>query len=694
MDIRRVHVVFKTHLDIGFTDFAANVTAHYLDSFIPSALRAARDMNLPGQPKRFVWTAGSYILDLALRIYKDASAKELDGAIRRGDITYHALPFTTHSELCSGELFRAGLGIAGRLDAGFGRKTIAAKMSDVPGHTVGIVGPLAERGIEFLHLGINAVACMPDVPALFMWDNGQGQRVMVNYARSYGGLTEVEGHDEALHFLHSDDNAGPPSTRRLREAFEDIQARFPRAEVAASTLDAFAASLRPLRGWLPVVRGEIGDTWIHGIGTDPKKTAMLRELDRLSREWDRDGVWDRYPSPLPDGRPLRDAFLEGLLLVCEHTWGLDTKKFLTDFTNWSRADFDRARAADRIPDAYGAGTSYDSAFRFAKREFRRLRPKDLRWEERGYSLFEKSHQEQRDYVAQAVRMLPQPLRDEAEGRLKSLEGQALRPAGGTGKKKEAVRLGAWQGTLQEGEVLLRTPAGHPLTIGLPLYQEVGLSAYERLEQRYLTDVRKNRDWALADNMKPGAEHSDAPWEDVLHRPVVAYSEERDGDWYLEGRFGPEPQRLAGCPAGFRMRFSPCPEGVTASLLLYGKPANRKPEALFLPIASQGAKGLRVRKAGQWVDPSACVRRGNQRVHGMDAFEWTGGEGYRVRVTSLHAPLLVIGEPKLLDFEGVERFDRVYVNLYNNLWGTNFKMWYEEDIFCRFLLVETAAEDKQ
>ena len=59
MRIRKVHVIFKTHLDIGFTDFARSVTQNYLARFIPDALATARLHNITGQPKRFVWTAGA-----------------------------------------------------------------------------------------------------------------------------------------------------------------------------------------------------------------------------------------------------------------------------------------------------------------------------------------------------------------------------------------------------------------------------------------------------------------------------------------------------------------------------------------------------------------------------------------------------------------------------------------------------------
>lgn len=166
---------------------------------------------------------------------------------------------------------------------------------------------------------------------------------MVNFARSYGGLTLVEGHDEALYFLHSSDNMGPPDSAYLDDTVKKIQAAYPQADIFASTLDGFARGLRHLKDSLPVVKGEIGDTWIHGIGTDPGKVAKLKELDRLSRSWDCYDNWTYHTYPLPDGRQPRAAFLEALLLVAEHTWGLDMKKFLADFSNWSRADFDLAQ---------------------------------------------------------------------------------------------------------------------------------------------------------------------------------------------------------------------------------------------------------------------------------------------------------------------------------------------------------------
>ena len=69
----------------------------------------------------------------------------------------------------SPDLFRAGLSYSQELDRRFGKTTIAAKMTDVPGHTLGMVPLLAEAGIRFLHLGVNTASPPPDVPDIFRW---------------------------------------------------------------------------------------------------------------------------------------------------------------------------------------------------------------------------------------------------------------------------------------------------------------------------------------------------------------------------------------------------------------------------------------------------------------------------------------------------------------------------------------------
>jgi hypothetical protein len=55
-----------------------------------------------------------------------------------------------------------------------------------------------------------------------------------------------------------------------------IAAVFPGAQIVASTFDNFTAQLATVSSQLPVITKEIGDTWLHGAGSDPQKTAWFK----------------------------------------------------------------------------------------------------------------------------------------------------------------------------------------------------------------------------------------------------------------------------------------------------------------------------------------------------------------------------------------------------------------------------------
>ena len=60
--VKKVFVIHKTHLDIGFTDSAKEVLARYVDAFIPGAIETARVCNRDGK-RNFVWTVGSFRIE-------------------------------------------------------------------------------------------------------------------------------------------------------------------------------------------------------------------------------------------------------------------------------------------------------------------------------------------------------------------------------------------------------------------------------------------------------------------------------------------------------------------------------------------------------------------------------------------------------------------------------------------------------
>ena len=184
--ISTIHVVFKTHLDLGFTDTAANVTGRYVHEYLPRAMALAEELERRAGAARFIWTTGSWLIHEALRLGSAVERTALERAIRAGHVRWHGLPMTTHTELMDAGLIEHAIAIGRGLDEQFGVRTIAAKMTDVPGHTIGLVPFLAKAGLEFLHLGVNAASAVPEVPEFFVWHAPDGSEVVVNYARSYG----------------------------------------------------------------------------------------------------------------------------------------------------------------------------------------------------------------------------------------------------------------------------------------------------------------------------------------------------------------------------------------------------------------------------------------------------------------------------------------------------------------------------
>ena len=330
MEIKKVLIIFKTHLDIGFTDFASVVKQKYFDVFIPNALNTARELRERNAQASFKWTTGSWLISEYLRVNGDNEKGEaLREAIRRGDICWHGLPCTTHTELMTKSLFEYGLSLSKKLDAEFGMHTVAAKMTDVPGHTKNMIPLLKNAGIELLHIGVNPASAVPEVPEIFRWKHENGDRITVIYNGEYGNFTPLGDTGVALYFAHTNDNLGGQTADEVIETFRTLRQKLPFAELVAADLNDAALVLREIEDTLPVITDEIGDSWIHGAATDPKKMMQFRALCRL------------YDT-MPEGED-KETLARGLLMIPEHTWGLDEKTHLHDEEHFSKAAFGACR---------------------------------------------------------------------------------------------------------------------------------------------------------------------------------------------------------------------------------------------------------------------------------------------------------------------------------------------------------------
>jgi hypothetical protein len=638
MTDRRIHLVFKTHLDIGFTDQAARVRQQYHDQFIPQAIATGEHFfaENPEQPA-FIWTTGAWLIWDHLNSQDAERVKRLERAIERGLIAWHALPFTTHTELMSSPLFRAGLSYAQELDLRFGKSTIAAKMTDVPGHTLGMVSPMAEAGIRFLHLGVNTASPVPDVPPIFRWRAPDQSELVVMYQASYGATDFPAGPDIGLSFAHTNDNIGPQSVGQTVDALRALHHAYPDAEIGASTLDAFGAEMWARRAQFPVLEQEIGDSWIHGAASDPLKLARFRTLQRL---------YDGFDVLTPERR----AFGRGLTLVAEHTWGVDIKTYLRDETAWDRTDFEAARRND---------------YRFA--------------------FAEQSWAEQRGYIATALEALASEDRAAADTGLAELDPAApVEPLPGL-----TLRDNGWMAELDavSGDIArLTAPTGKAIDGRAGSLLGYRHESYDWAElQRHLDSYLQHREeWAILDHDKPSLAQartartaSFAP----AHLGVGADGRTAVAELASEARSqlgGPSSQELSirGLDA----------QRVEITLVLRDKPANRMPEAGFLTLTPAGAEGWALRKMDLWNNGRNIARRGGAGLQAVEAVRARLGE-WQMTATPLDAALVAPAAAPFMPFESgpPEYGNGLRFNLYNNKWGTNFPMWWEGTVGFRVVV---------
>jgi hypothetical protein len=634
-----IHLVFKTHLDIGFTDHAQAVRRQYHERFIPQALTTAEHFwrENPEDPA-FVWTTGAWLIHDHLHQADPAQAARLENAIGKGLIRWHALPFTTHSELMSPALFRAGLSYAQELDARFGVTTRAAKMTDVPGHTLGIVPLLAAAGVRFLHLGVNTACPVPDLPDLFRWRAPDGSEIVVMYQNSYGDTHLPEGMTEALSFAHTADNIGPQSVAQTGEVYRALRRAHPQARIRAATLEEYGALLWARREALPVVECEIGDSWIHGAASDPQKLARFRALQRLHDRFEAEGLTEP-----------RRAFGRGLCMVAEHTWGVDIKTYLRDEAAWDRLAFEQARVHDP---------------RFAITE--------LSWDEqRAYLDDALSHLEDEDRAAAAAAeaelAVPEVLRSPA--------GDAMTVASWSVEADDDS--GGIARLVSPGGVTLEGDGGPVLSF---LHHSYDAADMARHLDSYLTD---RPEWAVLDHDKPGLARA-ATARSASFRPGgIAVT--RDGETLeIAAAFPAEAHAALGAPRRSRWRIAPGPEGgLRIALILDDKPANRMPEAGFIRIAPREARDWRLEKTGLWLDPAVCAPRGGgalQGIFGARARLARGGLHLVPLDTALAAPAgqdLMVFTARPPSWDG-----GLQLLTYTNKWGTNFPMWWSGGLVSR------------
>jgi hypothetical protein len=547
----------------------------------------------------------------------------------------------------SPELFRAGLSYSAELDKRFGLTTMAAKMTDVPGHTRGIVPLLAAAGVKFLHLGVNEASPVPDVPEIFRWRAPGGEEVLVMYQNSYGGTHFPDGSSVGLSFAHTNDNAGPQGISQVVDAYRHLQSADPEATIMASTLDAYGTLLWQERERFPVVDREIGDSWIHGTATDPGKMSRFLAMQRLYGEFATEQL-----------TPKRLSFGRGLAMVTEHTWGVDIKTFLRDETAWDRPAFEAARKSD---------------FRFG--------------------FVEASWQEQRDYIDAAVDELDAADRQRAAGAWPPVPTETH----GADALPGEIAVRGWTIDIDpaSGDIRrLRSPAGVAIDgtdgslIGFR-YESYDAADVAAHLDSYLT---RRPDWAYLDHAKPGLEHSRSALSQRW-APALAGIARSDAALLVRATMPEAAVDTLGAPRAIELGIAPLDDRrLQLTLAWRGKAANRMPEASFLNFAPSGAADWSFRKTGLWQAAENVAPLGGGQLQAVSAVR-ADVAGTPLEIAPLDTPLVGPRDTPFMVFDHAPpRFaSGIRFNLHNNKWGTNFPMWWGGDFVARFVLTVGDAE---
>lgn len=636
-----LHLIFKTHLDLGFTGYAGEVRRQYHDYFIPMALDTGEHflMEDAANPK-FIWTTGSWLIWDHLRTQSADKVARLERAIEAGIIRWHGLPFTTHTELMSPALVREALSISGELDARFGKTTRAAKMTDVPGHTLGLVPLLAEAGIRFLHIGVNSASTPPEVPPVFRWRAPDGSEVVVMYQSEYGATLVPEGMADGIAFAHTMDNMGPQNVGHVVDSFHHLGGDNPGFALRASTLDAFADVLWPVRDRFPLVTGEIADSWIHGAGSAPKRVSRYLAARR---------AFDSFAEAMT---PERRAFGRKLLEVPEHTWGVDIKTYLRDETAWDRPIFAAARKTDpRFTFTEGSWSEQDAIV------------------DEALALLDEDDRRQAMNAA-----APEPV----TGTPTEIDGSADYTLGGFALRFDP-RSGALVRLTRSGATLEATERG----LFAIEYESYDAEDYDRYFDTYLT--RRYR-WGIQDHGKPGLETARTARSGTFGAVSAAIVRKEDAVGIVATIEEIASAEL-GAPREVHTIYRLDGDELTVTVTLPGKPANRMPEAGFLTFApASDRENWRLEKLGLPIDPASVIKGGNRQLHAADAVTGRAPSGI-FRLETLDAPLVAPASQPFLPFtrEAPDMRQGVRFNLFNNKWGTNFCMWTEGDLTYRFRL---------
>jgi len=707
-NVTDVWVVIKSHFDLGFTDLAENVFERYRGEMMDNALAVIDENRKLPKDLQFVWTVPGWpMMQQMLGPQQDSIRKErIERAVKEGSIAVHALPFTTHTESLEPEDIIAGIRYSSMVSRKYGLPLpIAAKMTDVPSHSWILPTILSQSGVKFLHLGDNPASQYPRVPQLFWWQGPDGSKVLCMYSNSYGtGLVPPANWPcrNYLAMVMLGDNQGPPSIEQVDQWRKECAQAMPGVRVHFSTLDAFARAVLDEKPELPTVNADMPDTWIHGLLSMPQETKLMRnERPFIGAAASLGTLMSSWGVQTSSAQEKLDKAQELSLLFGEHTWGMNAeygprKLYGAEFEKWMKEMEAEPLPQDGDYSKVPRGSkrkwlqSYEDHRNYARTSasiIEELLSADLKvlaskvkgagpravvfnalpWKRSGYVEVDGQTVYAKDVPPMGYKVVPM-----VQDQLKPVDTPKESKLD-TGRY--AVRFDLKRGGLAS---VIEKSTGKELVnqhndyaFGQYLHEKFSINEVNRFFKKY---ARLQVDWGLNDIGKPGMpEAKDRPYEAIT-----------PGGWELAilqsgaktvATLSATKAKGLAQAVSISFTFYANDPAIDIKWSVKGKTPDKGPEGgwLCLPFNEPKPK-FTVGRLGAPIDPKAIVPGTNRHLLATTTGVSVGNAAF----CSLDSPLVSLQKPGIwwwtMDFEPAKA--NAFVNLYNNMWNTNFPLWQE------------------
>ena len=295
-----------------------------------------------------------------------------------------------------------------------------------------------------------------------------------------------------------------------------------------------------------------------------------------------------------------------------------------------------------------------------------------------YSVLEKSWAEQRNYIDLAISALNDEHKHIAEKELEKLIPNS--PIEISSNEINSIKVGKWTleinknggiGSLEFDNQEVICKNDEPIIT----YRSFCNKDYKYWLTHYSRNLKETYKWAIGDFARPCLKC----FEEKYPAGRFAYK--------LDKTFGKDNQIIVnlvcdkklcedlGAPRLVQIIYTLTEDGLNIDVSWYLKDANRLTEAVYLNLFPS-TEQIKMKKLGCLVKPDEVALNGSRNLHAVQGVEFDDYE-----ILNFHSPLVSFGKGKILEFdnefEDVSKDGLSFV-LYNNVWGTNFPLWYEDN----------------